>query len=105
MTEEIELFFDRNPEPKCKNCGRDKGSHQAKTTNCPASRHAFTYFLTDSVYEPRKVKKMSYISVPAEKVKEAAQAVIDMILEVRKERDHKKIQERLGGRLVFIGKS
>jgi hypothetical protein len=50
----IELNFDAAPQPKCKRCGRDKGSHKAITLSCPIGRGSFPSFSTTTVYEPRK---------------------------------------------------
>lgn len=47
------------PDPKCMNCGRDKGRHKAKTLNCPFGTgrlSKFCSFYNDKFYEP-KVKK------------------------------------------------
>ena len=50
----VELNFDGAAPPKCKHCGREKGSHKAKTLNCPIGRGSFPSFSTATVYEPRK---------------------------------------------------
>jgi len=46
--------FDAKKAPKCKNCGREKESHQAKTMNCPGCRGSFPWFMKDQVYEPKQ---------------------------------------------------
>lgn len=50
----VELDFAGSAPPKCKNCGHDKGSHKAKSLNCPIGRGSFPSFSADTVYEPRK---------------------------------------------------
>lgn len=55
----VELNFEGAAPPKCKQCGREKGSHKAKTLSCPIGRGSFPSFSTATVYKPRKprVKK------------------------------------------------
>jgi hypothetical protein len=49
----VELNLNAAPPPKCKRCGRDKGSHKAVTLHCPIGRGNFPSFAMAKVYEPR----------------------------------------------------
>jgi hypothetical protein len=55
VTDEVilELNLDGSSPPKCKRCGREKGSHKAITLNCPIGRGNFPSFAMAKVYEAR----------------------------------------------------
>jgi len=45
--------------PKCKHCGKDKGSHRAKSLGCPVgmkTRIGYTQYSNEQFYEPIKSK-------------------------------------------------
>jgi hypothetical protein len=52
-----------NFQTKCKNCGKAKGLHQAKTLACPSgskSRIGYTSFSLTTTFEP-KIKESSVV--------------------------------------------
>jgi hypothetical protein len=52
-----------NFQTKCKNCGKAKGLHQAKTLACPCgskSRIGYTSFSLTTTFEP-KIKESSVV--------------------------------------------
>lgn len=55
----IDLNFNPPPEPKCKNCGKGKSHHKARTFNCPFGRGSFPQFKEDLFFEPREKRKVS----------------------------------------------
>jgi len=49
----MNIDFNPKPQPKCINCGKVKGRHQAKTLNCPFNevRRGFASFRKDKFYQ------------------------------------------------------